>query len=116
VSDVSFISLRLIYTTAVQWLAPSGDVVSLIKPQFEAPRRDVAKGGVVRDPGVHQQVLVSVTAMMTELGLGLRGLMVSPLTGPAGNVEFLGWWTLGVSGKEPAPWIERALADAAAIT
>ena len=116
VSDVSFISLRLIYTTAVHWLAPNGDVVSLIKPQFEAPRQDVAEGGVVRDPRVHRRVLVSVTAMMDELGLGLRGLMASPLTGPAGNVEFLGWWTLRVSGDDPDSWIEKVLADAAAIT
>ncbi|MCD6344873.1 MAG: TlyA family RNA methyltransferase, partial [Anaerolineae bacterium] len=84
VSDVSFISLRIIYAAAVHWLQPGGDVVSLIKPQFEAGRRQVGKGGVVRDPAVHRQVLEGVTESLAELGLGLRGLMVSPLQVPAG--------------------------------
>lgn len=95
VSDVSFISLRLIYETAARWLAPGGEVVSLIKPQFEAGREQVGKGGVVRDPEAHRQVLEAVTAALAALGLGLQGLMASPLLGPAGNVEFLGWWRLG---------------------
>lgn len=115
VSDVSFISLRLIYATAVQWLKPGGYVVSLIKPQFEAPRQDVSQGGVVRDPRVHRQVLTSVTAVMAELGLGLTGLMASPLVGPAGNVEFLGWWILNAPGDDRTPWIERAIEEAAAL-
>lgn len=115
VSDVSFISLRLIYAAAVRWLKPMGDVVSLIKPQFEAPPQDVGEGGVVRDPCVHRQVLTSVTAMMAELGLGLRGLMPSPLVGPAGNIEFLGWWRLGLSGDEPQLWINRAMKDTVAL-
>jgi len=115
VSDVSFISLRLIYATAVDWLVPMGEIVSLIKPQFEAGREKVGKGGVVRDPAVHRLVLEDVTAMMGELGLGLHGLMVSPLKGPAGNVEFLGWWQLGVEGDGPEDWIERALSEAAVL-
>ncbi|MCJ7549231.1 MAG: TlyA family RNA methyltransferase [Anaerolineae bacterium] len=115
VSDVSFISLRLIYATAVGWLVPAGEIVSLIKPQFEAGREKVGKGGVVRDPAVHRLVLEDVTAAMEELGLGLRGLMVSPLKGPAGNIEFLGWWQLGVVGDGPAGWIERALSEAVVL-
>ncbi len=95
VSDVSFISLRTIYATAVRWLKPRGHVVTLIKPQFEAAREQVGKGGVVRSSAVHREVLINVLASLRELGLGLRGLMVSPLRGPAGNVEFLGWWQLG---------------------
>ncbi len=114
VSDVSFISLRLIYQAAVGWLKPGGgEVVSLIKPQFEAGRRQVGKGGVVRDPQVHRQVLEEVTAMMAELGLGLQGQMASPLVGPAGNVEFLGWWRLGALPAEREGWIEQALEEAA---
>ncbi len=109
VSDLSFISLRLVYAKAVGWLKPGGHVVSLIKPQFEAGRRQVGKGGVVRDARVHRQVLERVTAAMTELRLGLRGLMVSPLLGPAGNVEFLGWWQLGAAGEPSGPLIEAAL-------
>ena len=109
VSDVSFISLRIVYATAVSWLKPGGMVISLIKPQFEAARDDVGKGGVVRDPVVHRQVLETVTADMAALGLGLRGLMVSPLIGPAGNVEFLGWWLLDAASGDVQTWIEQAL-------
>lgn len=114
VSDVSFISVRLIYPTAVRWLREGGEIVSLIKPQFEAGRAQVGKGGVVRDPAVHRQVLVEVCAALAELGLGLRGLMVSPLLGPAGNIEFLGWWQAGAAGDDAPAWIERALQEAAA--
>lgn len=109
VSDVSFISLRIVYATAVHWLKPGGVVISLIKPQFEAGREHVGKGGVVRDPAVHRQVLETVTADMAALGLGLRGLMVSPLIGPAGNVEFLGWWVLGADADDVQLWIDRTL-------
>lgn len=109
VSDVSFISLRIIYATAVHWLEPGGMVISLIKPQFEAKREHVGKGGVVRDPAIHRQVLETVTAEMAALGLGLSGLMLSPLRGPAGNVEFLGWWTLGADAGDTQSWIDQTL-------
>jgi len=111
VSDVSFISLRIVYATAVRWLKPGGVVISLIKPQFEAGREQIGKGGVVRDPAVHRQVLETVTANLAELGLGLRGLMVSPLRGPAGNVEFLGWWVLGAEAGKVQAWIGQTLSD-----
>ena len=97
-ADVSFISLRLILPAVVGWLKPGGRVVALIKPQFEAGRREVGKGGVVRDPTVHRQVLGQILEVASELRLGLHGLMPSPLRGPAGNVEFLGWWELGAQG------------------
>lgn len=113
VSDVSFISVRLIYPAAVRWLCEGGDVISLIKPQFEAGRGQVGKGGVVRDPAVHRQVLETVCASLAALGLGLCGLMVSPLVGPAGNIEFLGWWQLGVAGDAAPAWIEAALREVA---
>jgi len=92
--DVSFISLQLVVSAAVEWLKPDGQIVALIKPQFEAGRRDVGKGGVVRDSDVHERVLNDVVGEAASLGLGLRGLMVSPLKGPSGNIEFLGWWHL----------------------
>jgi 23S rRNA (cytidine1920-2'-O)/16S rRNA (cytidine1409-2'-O)-methyltransferase len=92
VSDVSFISLRLIYATAVHWLEPDGFVISLIKPQFEAGREYVGKGGVVKDPAVHRAVLNKVLNDMSGLNLVLMDLIVSPLKGPAGNIEFLGMW------------------------
>ena len=116
VSDLSFISLRLVYATAIGWLEEGGDVVSLIKPQFEAGRREVGKGGVVRDPRVHRRVLEEVAAAMAKLGLGLRGLMASPLLGPAGNVEFLGWWRLGEEAAQAREaLIAAALEEARAV-
>lgn len=120
VSDVSFISLRLIYRTAVRWLKPQGEIVSLIKPQFEAGRECVGRGGVVRDSAVHQRVLEEVVQAMAALGLGLKGLMVSPLVGPAGNVEFLGWWRSQPESVSKAPedwqtWIAKALDEAKAL-
>lgn len=115
VSDVSFISLRLIYATAVGWLKPGGDVVSLIKPQFEAGREKVGKGGVVRDPAVHREVLEAVADSMAAFKLGLQGLMVSPLMGPAGNVEFLGWWRLDAEPVDRDAEVARALGEAEAL-
>jgi 23S rRNA (cytidine1920-2'-O)/16S rRNA (cytidine1409-2'-O)-methyltransferase len=113
-ADVSFISLGLILPAAVRWLRPNGQVVVLIKPQFEAGRREVGKGGVVRDPDVHRAVLERVVRMAAELQLGLRGLMASPLRGPAGNVEFLGWWKLDAESVAAASMIEACLGGAEA--
>ncbi|MBN1978989.1 MAG: TlyA family RNA methyltransferase [Anaerolineae bacterium] len=107
--DVSFISLALILPVAVRWLRSDGQVIALVKPQFEAGRREVGKGGVVRDPTVHRAVLERVLETAEELGLGLRGLMISPLRGPAGNVEFLGWWGLGAESLQAASAIEGCL-------
>ncbi len=115
VSDVSFISLRLIYAAAVRWLKPEGQVVSLIKPQFEAGPEQVGKGGVVRNPQTHRAVLEQVTADMAALGLGLCGLMVSPLRGPAGNIEFLGWWRYGAPRADRAAAIESAWQESLAL-
>jgi 23S rRNA (cytidine1920-2'-O)/16S rRNA (cytidine1409-2'-O)-methyltransferase len=111
--DVSFISLELILPKALSWLKPDGDVVALIKPQFEAGPRHVEKGGVVRDTEVHRQVMEDVLAAASELGLGLRGLMPSPLRGPAGNVEFLAWWRPGDDAADHEPAIAACLADVA---
>ena len=92
--DVSFISLRLILPVVLGWLRPGGQIVALIKPQFEAGREQVGKGGVVRDPAVHRSVLAEILHLAAERGLGLMGLIRSPITGPAGNVEFLAHWIL----------------------
>jgi 23S rRNA (cytidine1920-2'-O)/16S rRNA (cytidine1409-2'-O)-methyltransferase len=92
--DVSFISLKLILPAVRRWLAEPALVVALVKPQFEAGRDQVGKGGVVREPAVHRQVLAGVVAEAARLGLSLLGLIPSPLLGPAGNREFLvglGW-------------------------
>jgi len=89
--DVSFISLRLIVPVLPPLLAPGGDVVALVKPQFEAGRRDVGPRGVVRDPAVHARVIEEVTAAVHEAGLVRCGLTPSPITGAQGNEEFLMW-------------------------
>jgi 23S rRNA (cytidine1920-2'-O)/16S rRNA (cytidine1409-2'-O)-methyltransferase len=90
VIDVSFISLNLMFPAVDRILAPDGVVVPLIKPQFEAGKREVGKGGVVRDPKVHRAVLEKVVREASEFGFRCEGLTASPLTGPAGNHEFLG--------------------------
>jgi 23S rRNA (cytidine1920-2'-O)/16S rRNA (cytidine1409-2'-O)-methyltransferase len=109
--DVSFISLELIFSAAVSWLRPAGQVVALIKPQFEAGPQNVEKGGVVRDPDVHRRVLEDTLDAAAELDLGLQGLMPSPLRGPAGNVEFLAWWGLEGEPVDLQSAVTRCMAD-----
>lgn len=89
VIDASFISLRTILARARTYLRSEGVVVALVKPQFEAGRERLGKGGVVRDPSVHRAVLHEVIEAARELGLVATGLTASPLVGPAGNREFL---------------------------
>lgn len=103
VIDVSFISLKLILPAVCQWLdsaqssAQPSDIVALVKPQFEAGRQQVGKGGIVRDTAVHRQVLTDLIGWAeAEQNLGTLGLMQSPITGTDGNVEFLAWLRLGV--------------------
>lgn len=114
--DVAFISLTLILPAAVDWLRSDGQVIALIKPQFEAGPQHVEKGGVVRDPVVHRQVLEKVLEAAAEYGLSLRGLMPSPLQGPAGNVEFLAWWELGAEGLELDSVIEVCMAEIGGVS
>jgi 23S rRNA (cytidine1920-2'-O)/16S rRNA (cytidine1409-2'-O)-methyltransferase len=87
--DASFISLTLILPSAMKWLKNDGQVVTLVKPQFEAGRNQVGKGGVVRDTAVHAEVLKRVLTWANAEGLAPLGVIRSPITGPAGNVEFL---------------------------
>jgi 23S rRNA (cytidine1920-2'-O)/16S rRNA (cytidine1409-2'-O)-methyltransferase len=91
VIDASFISLKLLLPTIKNWLAPQADLIMLIKPQFEAGKKDVGKGGVVKNPDVHERVVRNVLDFATSLGFIQRGLTTSPIKGPAGNIEFLGW-------------------------
>jgi 23S rRNA (cytidine1920-2'-O)/16S rRNA (cytidine1409-2'-O)-methyltransferase len=86
--DVSFISLGLVLGPVASTLARGGQIVALVKPQFEAGRGRTDHG-VVRDPGVHREVLERIVRLAAELGIGTRGLIASPLTGPEGNREFL---------------------------
>ncbi len=103
VIDVSFISLRIVLPAIKNLLKEKqGQVLCLIKPQFEAGRENVGKNGVIRDPAVHKEVLDSIVALAKELGFAILGLTFSPVKGPAGNIEFLGHLTLAdVEGIEP---------------
>lgn len=87
--DVSFISLRLILPVARELMAPDGEAVCLIKPQFEAGRGKVGKKGVVRDPAVHVEVVQGIDAFALESGFDVLGLDFSPIKGPEGNIEYL---------------------------
>ncbi|MGH2525063.1 MAG: TlyA family RNA methyltransferase, partial [Anaerolineales bacterium] len=141
--DASFISLKLLLPVVKGWISPmppsgasapapqlktgarewgsGGDLVCLIKPQFEAGRKDVGKGGVVRDPNIHRRVLAEVLAFAQGQGFDVNGLMPSPLRGPKGNVEFLAWLAAASSAagglkvdsssgqKDLAPLIDAAL-------
>ncbi|MEM7345232.1 MAG: TlyA family RNA methyltransferase [Chloroflexota bacterium] len=92
--DASFISLKLILPAVVKWLNTSATVVALVKPQFEAGKDQVGKGGVVRNREVHQQVLENSVKYADVSGLAALGVHPSPIVGPAGNHEFLlhlGW-------------------------
>jgi 23S rRNA (cytidine1920-2'-O)/16S rRNA (cytidine1409-2'-O)-methyltransferase len=92
--DASFISLKTLLPVIKKWKVESG-TVALIKPQFEAGRRDVSKGdGVIRNLEIHKQVLMDVLSFAKNEGFGLKGLVKSSLLGPKGNVEFLVWMDL----------------------
>lgn len=87
--DVSFISLKLILPVMYQLLKNDGEAVCLIKPQFEAGRENVGKKGVVRDPAVHESVIVRVARFANECSFDVLGLEHSPVKGPEGNIEYL---------------------------
>lgn len=88
VIDASFISLRLVLPSVLRLVDPGCRIVALVKPQFEVGKGRVGKGGVVRDAGLHAQVLAEMQGAVAELGLRIDAVMTSPLLGPAGNREF----------------------------
>lgn len=89
VCDASFIGLAKVLEVPLRLAAPSCELVALIKPQFEVGRAEVGKGGVVRDPALHQRVCGEVRDWLEAQGWRIRGIVESPITGPEGNVEFL---------------------------
>ena len=111
--DASFISLKILLPVVKKWITPlwlprKGEggrgVVTLIKPQFEAGRKDVSRGdGVIRKPEIHRQVLLDVLSYAQNEGFGIKNLLRSPVLGPKGNVEFLAWLGYGIplAGEEP---------------
>ena len=127
--DASFISLKILLPVVKGWFAPAplrlppfasqmrgvprrgeGGLVVLIKPQFEAGRKDVSRGdGVIRDPEIHRQVLLDVLAFAQNVGFGLKGLVRSPVVGPKGNVEFLAWLGLDPGGERLETLVEKVI-------
>ena len=128
--DASFISLKILLPVVKNWLPPlapaghsplfqgkrgetEGGVVTLIKPQFEAGRKDVSRGdGVIRNPKIHRQVLLDVLGFAIIEGFGLKGLIRSPITGPKGNVEFLAWLEIGISSldeEQISAWVDAVV-------
>ena len=98
VVDVSFISLKLVLPVLQKLLKPTGQILCLIKPQFEAGREKVGKKGVVRDPATHLEVLEGFVSLAQSLQLSIRNLTYSPVRGPEGNIEFLGHLSMEPSG------------------
>jgi 23S rRNA (cytidine1920-2'-O)/16S rRNA (cytidine1409-2'-O)-methyltransferase len=106
VIDVAFISLRLVLPAIQRLITQDAWIVALIKPQFEAGADAVDKGaGVIRDPAIHKAVIKDVVAFAATIGLAAHGIARSPITGPAGNVEFLVW----LHGPGPTLDLEQAL-------
>ncbi len=97
--DAAFISLKMLFPMVKAWLADEADVIALVKPQFEAGVEHVGKGGIVKDPQVHREVLEDVLRYANQNGLPPNGLIRSPLQGAKGNIEYLLWMQLGSVGK-----------------
>ncbi|RIK31569.1 MAG: TlyA family rRNA (cytidine-2'-O)-methyltransferase [Anaerolineae bacterium] len=139
--DASFISLKILLPVVKLWIASSesyrqareerkekelilselgglrgskkssGEIIALIKPQFEAGKKDVSRGdGVIRDPQIHRQALLDVLTFAQNEGFGIRGLVKSPLVGPKGNVEFLAWMDLSAEDVDIKPLVENVTA------
>lgn len=115
VIDVSFISLALMFPVVARILSPGGVCVPLIKPQFEAGRDEIGKGGVVREPRIHRTVLERMSELAEANGLGVLGLVASPLQGPAGNIEFLAHLQLNAPSGDVPTFVDAAMAEAALI-
>lgn len=111
VIDVSFISLKLVLPAISGVLKPAGQVLCLIKPQFEAGKEKVGKKGVVRDPNTHEEVLTQFVETVRELGFTLKNLTFSPVRGPEGNIEFLAHLSKA-AGEAFTPDIPAIVAEA----
>ena len=107
VVDVSFISLQKVLPVVTQIVDPTGDVLVLVKPQFQAGRKHVGKGGVVRDVRVHLQVLRDLIQFIHGLDQSVMEISYSPIRGPAGNIEYLIWFKAGTE-DDSVDWEKRA--------
>ena len=116
VADLSFISLALVLPALAAVAVPGADLLTMVKPQFEAGRERVGRGGVVRDPEVRQDTVLAVSRAAAENGLGVHGVRRSPLPGPAGNVEYFLWLRRDVPGlaeDEIETAVRRAVQESA---
>jgi 23S rRNA (cytidine1920-2'-O)/16S rRNA (cytidine1409-2'-O)-methyltransferase len=113
VADLSFISLTVVLPALARCLAPGGDMLVMVKPQFEVGREAVGSGGVVREPAVRAGAIRGVATAAAASGLGVRGVTASPLPGPAGNVEYFLWLRPDVQPLA-APALDAAI-DAAIL-
>lgn len=110
VGDLSFISLEIVLDALIAVTAPEGDLVPMVKPQFEVGKDRVGRGGVVRDPGLRAEAVRSVADAAARRGWGARAVTTSPLPGPSGNVEFFLWLRRGEATVD-ADEIERVVRD-----
>ena len=101
--DVAFISLEKVLPVTKELMTADGEVIALIKPQFEAGREYVGKHGVVRDPAVHRSVVGRIVAYARSLGFVTKGLTFSPVKGPEGNIEYLVWLTKDAGAADGVP-------------
>ena len=109
-ADLSFISLTLVLPALSSCASPEADFVLLVKPQFEVGKGRVGAGGVVRDPGLRAAAVARVAAAAAESGLGVAGIVASPLPGPAGNVEYFLWLRRGAQPLDPSR-LEAVIAE-----
>jgi 23S rRNA (cytidine1920-2'-O)/16S rRNA (cytidine1409-2'-O)-methyltransferase len=110
--DASFIPLRLLLPVVKGWLTDPGAVIVLIKPQFEAGKGSVGKGGIVKSPDIHRRVLHEVLTTALAQGFHVGGLIRSPLKGRAGNVEFLAWLPYGNYNRQQPATVDAPGLDA----
>ncbi|RJQ54400.1 MAG: TlyA family RNA methyltransferase [Actinobacteria bacterium] len=113
--DVSFISVRKILDSLIRLLSPGGDLIVLVKPQFEGERRQVGRGGVVRDPKTHKEILGRLACEVRTAGLALESLTYSPIKGADGNIEYWLHARKGQAGRNQAEaeeLVERVVEEA----
>lgn len=102
VADLSFISLRVVLPALIACTTPDGDLLPMVKPQFEVGRERIGRGGVVREPQLRADAVLAVAEAAAEHGLGVAGVVASPLPGPSGNVEFFLWLRRGAPAADEA--------------
>ena len=107
VIDVSFISIRLILPAVKRWICADGDIVALVKPQFEVGKGELGKGGIVRDASLRRRALRDIVTFAASLGMYSADVIASPITGAKGNVEYLLWLRLSAKHDKSAQILSK---------